>query len=211
MSSGTPTVVLLAGRCGTGKSTFAPYLARRLHGSVLDSDDLFDAPRSAVASASGLGLAVVDGYTWREKVHPRLLELLLALSACAASPSSPVVAVSPWTAMLSSPERFAHATSGLDVSWHWVVLQAEPGVCRYRISRRARPLDARKLERWDDYDASARSLPVPYSAYVVDTSFVRNWDPVAAEVAAWLDRRSAHSSPRGARRRIKEGEHGGAS
>ncbi|MHB1509128.1 MAG: AAA family ATPase [Acidimicrobiales bacterium] len=186
MSSRTPTVVLLAGRCGTGKSTFAPHLVRRLHGSVLDSDDIFDAPRSAVAEASGLGLAVVDGPVWRQEVHPRLLELLLALAACAASSGSPVVAVSPWTAMLSSPERFTRATSGLDISWRWVVLQAEPGVCKYRISDRARPLDASKLANWEDYDSAACSLEIPYGAYVVDTSFVRDWGPVAGEVAAWL-------------------------
>jgi shikimate kinase len=49
--SNPPLVILLAGLPGSGKSTFAPYLARELNGSVLDTDDLFEAPRIAVGAA----------------------------------------------------------------------------------------------------------------------------------------------------------------
>ena len=137
-----PTVVLLAGRSGAGKSTFAPHLARRLGGTVLDSDDLFTAPRQAVGEATGLGVSVVNDPIWRNSVHPRLLSLLLSLAACAASAEHPVVAVSPWTGMLGAPERFATATAGLGIRWRWVVLQAEPGICRERISERGWEMDA---------------------------------------------------------------------
>lgn len=184
-----PTVVLLAGRSGTAKSTFAPHLARRLGGSVLDSDDLFDAPRRAVGWASGLGISVVSDPIWRSSVHPRLLSLLLSLAACAASPGCPVIAVSPWTGMLASPERFVAATAGLDVRWRWVVLQAEPGICRYRISERRWEMDNAKLANWERYDQACRALPVPEGAYVVDTSFVKptQWPQIAEQVGAWVD------------------------
>lgn len=183
-----PTVVLLAGRSGAGKSTFAPYLARRLGGVVLDSDDLFTAPRRAVGEATGLGLSVVNDPIWRGSVHPRLLSLLLSLAACAASTERPVIAVSPFTGMVASPERLVAGTAGVDVRWRWVVLVAEPGICRERISERGWEMDAAKLANWDQYDQACRSLPVPEGAYVVDTSFVgpAQWPQIAEEVGAWV-------------------------
>ena len=121
-----PIVVLLAGRSGVGKSTFAPYLAHHLGAAVFDSDTLFEVPRRVVGDANGLGMAVVSNPLWRESVHPRLLDLLLALAACTATAERPAVAVSPWTAMLCSPERFAAATDGMEVDWRWVMLQGVP-------------------------------------------------------------------------------------
>lgn len=182
-----PIVVLLAGRSGAGKSTFAPYLARHLGAAVLDSDDLFALPRRVVGDANGLGMSVVSDPRWRESVHPRLLDLLLALAACAATGERPAVAVSPWTAMVTSPERFAAATDGMDVDWRWVVLQAAPEICRARIAARGWSMDHAKLADWDNYDRACRALRVPEGAYVADTSFVSSWPALGAGVARWVD------------------------
>ncbi|MHB8191600.1 MAG: AAA family ATPase [Ferrimicrobium sp.] len=91
MSNG-PCVILLAGLPGSGKSTFAPYLASTLNGNALDTDDLFDAPRQVVGAALEIGTRVVDERQWRQVVHPRLLSLFLALASTAATPEHPVVA-----------------------------------------------------------------------------------------------------------------------
>lgn len=181
-----PLVVLLAGRSGAGKSTFAPYLAHHLGGSVLDSDDLFSLPRRLVGDANGLGMAVVNAPLWRGSVHPRLLDLLLALAACAATAKRPAVAVSPWTAMVSSPARFASATEGMEVDWRWVVLQAAPEICRARIAARGWSMDRAKLADWETYDRACRTLPVPEGGCVVNTSSVRSWPALGAEVARWV-------------------------
>jgi broad-specificity NMP kinase len=74
-----PLVVLLAGLPGSGKSAFAPYLAHELNGSVLDTDDLFAAPRIAVGAALGIGTQVVDEPQWREVVHGRRLSPIWCL------------------------------------------------------------------------------------------------------------------------------------
>ena len=204
-----PVVVLLAGRSGAGKSTFAPYLAHHLGAAVLDSDTLFAVPRRVVGDANGLGMAVVSDPLWRESVHPRLLDLLLALAACAATAERPAVAVSPWTAMLCSPARFAIATEGMEVDWRWVMLQAAPEICRARIAARGWSMDHTKLADWDTYDRACRALRVPEGAYVADTSSVSSWPALGAEVARWVkggtlgeDECTAHST-----RRSPIGEH----
>lgn len=76
----------------------------------------------------------------------------------------------------------------MDVRWRWVVLQAEPGICRDRISERGWEMDAAKLANWENYDQACRSLPVPEGAYVIDTSFVgpAQWPQIAEEVGAWV-------------------------
>jgi len=202
------TVVLLAGRSGTGKSTFAPHLARRLGGTVLDSDDLFTVPRQAVGEATGIGVSVVNDPVWRNSVHPRLLSLLLALAACAAREEHPAIAVSPWTAMLASPERFATATAGLEVNWRWVILQAEPGICRYRISERGWEMDSTKLANWDKYDQACRAVPVPFGVYAVNTTHVRptEWPQIAEEVAGWLDGTADTADPNPTRPKIRSSQ-----
>ena len=127
-------VVLLAGLPGSGKSTFAPYLAEALGANVLDTDDLFEAPRIAVGAALGIGTQVVDEPQWREVVHGRLLSLFLALVSTAAIPEHPVVAVSPWTGLRQHyPEAFDQACAGLTSQFRWVIATCPPEIRRSRI------------------------------------------------------------------------------
>ncbi|MHB1712588.1 MAG: AAA family ATPase [Acidimicrobiales bacterium] len=192
-----PTVVLLAGRSGAGKSTFAPYLARRLGGVVLDSDDLFTAPRRAVGEATGLGLSVVNDPIWRGSVHPRLLSLLLSLAACAASTEHPVVAVSPFTGVVASLERLVAGTAGVDVRWRWVVLVAEPGICRCRISERGWEMDAAKLANWENYDQACLTVAPGSSGRLCRRHLKRGSGSVAPDCRrSWgMGRRHDHSPP----------------
>ncbi len=141
-----PVVVLLAGLAGSGKSTFAPYLAESMNATVLDSDNLFDAPRLAVGSALGVGLKIVDEPQWRDVVHGRLLSLFLALASTAATPARPVIAVSPWTAFRQpGSTAFDEACIGLTSEFRWVIATC-PSEIRYgRICSRGREMDATKI------------------------------------------------------------------
>jgi predicted kinase len=181
-------VVLLAGRPGAGKSTFAPLLAGRLGAVVLDSDTLFDATRAQVGAAIGSSRAVVASDVWRTKVHPRLLQLLVAAAGAVACAGRPVVAVSPFTAMRHQPTLFAEAADGCpSVRWRWVVLDASGGCCRRRIETRGWAMDAPKLAGWDAYNADVEREPLPAGALVVDSSGpLESLGGLAARVAQQL-------------------------
>jgi gluconate kinase len=161
-----PLVVLLAGLPGSGKSTFAPYLAEALGVNVLDSDDLFEAPRIAVKAALGIGTRVVDELQWRQVVHGRLLSLFLALASTAATPEHPVIAVSPWTGFRRHyPEAFDKACAGLTSHFRWVIATCPPEIRHERICQRGRAMDATKIATGATPDPD---LAVPSDAITVD-------------------------------------------
>jgi len=161
-----PLVVLLAGLSGTGKSTFASYLAKALDGSVLDTDDIFDMPRIAVGNILGIGTQVVDQPAWRTAVHGRLLSLLLAMASVAATHEHPVVAVSPWTGFRENLNSFDKACVGLDADFRWVIAKCEPKTRYQRICDRARAMDALKMSAGIMLDPK---LAIPPKSIIMDT------------------------------------------
>ncbi|WP_298443276.1 AAA family ATPase [Ferrimicrobium sp.] len=165
--SNQPLVVLLAGLPGSGKYSFAPYLAKAIGAaSVLDTDKLFDAPRIAVGAALGLGTQVVDEPQWKDAVHGRLLSLFIALASTAATPEHPVVAVSPWTGFRQHyPEAFDQACAGLTSQFRWVIATCPPEIRHSRIRSRARAMDATKIATLTRPDPV---LTTPLGAITVD-------------------------------------------
>jgi energy-coupling factor transporter ATP-binding protein EcfA2 len=161
-----PLVILLAGLSGSGKSTFAPCLAKALNATLLDSDDLFVVPRTVVGSALGIGPKIVDEPQWRGVVHGRLLSFFLALASTAATPEHPVVAVSPWTGFRQLRSKaFDEARSGLTSEFRWVIATC-PSEIRYeRICSRGREMDATKIATGPTPDPD---LDVPAGAVFVD-------------------------------------------
>jgi len=175
-----PLVVLLAGLSGTGKSTFAPYLAKELGGTVLDTDNFFDIPRIAVGNALGIGTKIVDYPAWRTTVHGRLISLFLAMVSVAATHEHPVVAVSPWTGFRENLNSFDKACVGLDADFRWVVAKCEPETRYERICKRARPMDSLKV--------SAGVVPDPKLAIPPKSIFIRERRKTPS-VRAGMDRR----------------------
>lgn len=145
MSSSQPLVVLLAGLSGSGKSTFAPYLAKEMSATVLDTDDLFDVPRAAIGAALGIGPKVVDTPQWKGEVHGRLLSLFLAMASTASTAEYPIIAVSPWTGFRKDPSLFDEAQSGLSANFQWVIAICPPEMRYQRICERGREMDATKI------------------------------------------------------------------
>jgi DNA polymerase III delta prime subunit len=153
-------VILLAGEPGSGKSTFAPHLAEALGGSVLDTDDVFGTARELVGEASGAGISVVCSESYQENCHPRLLSLLLAFAATAASNTNPIVAVSPWTGFLKDyPVSFEAACAGLDADFVWVFVVCSPINSYDRMVYRGREIDAAKIAAGIQPRVSLRDLP----------------------------------------------------
>ena len=157
-----PLVVLLAGLSGSGKSTFAPYLAKEMSAHVLDTDDLFDAPRAAVGEALGIGPRVVDDPRWRGEVHGRLISLFLAMASTAATVEHPVIAVSPWTGFRKDPATFDVACAGLSARFRWVIATCSPETRYKRICDRGREMDATKIA----------SGPIPEHDFITPTEAI---------------------------------------
>jgi hypothetical protein len=176
-----PLVVLLAGLSGSGKSTFAPYLAKALDGNVLDSDDLFAVPRIAVGNALGVGTKVVDEPAWRDIVHGRLMSVFLAMASIAATRDHPVVAVSPWTAFREHPDSFDRARVGLDSDFRWVISKCEPETRYQRICDRGREMDTSKVSAGVVLDPK---FTTPPEAVVIDTECDISEYPALAEQVA---------------------------
>jgi len=177
-----PLVILLAGLSGSGKSTFAPYLAESLDATVLDSDYLFDVPRAAAGDALGIGPKIVDEPQWRGVVHGRLLSFFLALASTAATPDHPVIAVSPWTSFRQRDSKpFDEARSGLTSEFRWVIATC-PSEIRYkRICSRGREMDAKKIATGPTPDPD---LDVPTGAICVDLGCGLDLYPSIAREAA---------------------------
>lgn len=177
-----PLVILLAGLSGSGKSTFAPYLAKALDGNVLDSDNLFDQPRVAVGSVLGIGTKIVDEPAWRDIVHGRLLNLFLSIASIAATTEHPIIAVSPWTGFRERPDLFGRARIGLASDFQWVIIRCKPETRYQRICGRGREMDATKINAGVVPDPQ---LMIPHGAIVVDTeSGVLQYPALAEQVAA---------------------------
>jgi hypothetical protein len=184
-----PLVILLAGLSGSGKSTFAPYLAEALDATVLDSDHLFNVPRTVVGSALGIGPKIVDEPQWRGVVHGRLLSFFLALASTAATPDHPVIAVSPWTAFRQLHSKaFDEARSGLTSEFRWVIATC-PSETRYgRICSRGREMDATKIATGPTPDPD---LDVPTGAICVDLGCgLELYPSLACDVAQALQMQS---------------------
>jgi len=162
----SPIVILLAGLSGSGKSTFAPYLAEALDATVLDSDYLFDVPRAAAGDALGIGAKIVDEPQWRSVAHGRLLSFFLSLASTAATPEHPVIAVSPWTSFRQRDSKsFDEARSGLTSEFRWVIATCPSEIRYQRICSRGREMDAKKIAIGPTPDPD---LDVPAGAVCVD-------------------------------------------
>jgi hypothetical protein len=185
-----PLVILLAGEPGSGKSTFAPYLAEALSGSILDSDDVFETTRRLVGEASGVGIDVVCSESYQENCHPRLLSLLLAFAATAARADHPVIAVSPWTGFLKDyPVSFEAACVGLDADFVWVFVVCSPTNSYDRMVYRGREIDAAKIAVGIQPRVSLRDLP---DGLIVDSDDYFGTDAYqkqAARIAGMIRRR----------------------
>ena len=185
MNSSQPLVVLLAGLSGSGKSTFAPHLAKEMSAHVLDTDDLFDVPRAAVGEALGIGPRVVDDPRWRDEVHGRLISLFLAMASTAATVEHPVIAVSPWTGFRKDPATFDVACAGLSARFRWVSATCSPEARYKRICERGREMAATKIASGP---IPEHDLVTPQETITVDLGCDPSAYPeLAYKVAALLD------------------------
>lgn len=170
----TPTLLLVAGNAGVGKSTIADTCARTLGWPVCDKDRVCGALTSALMRAL---TGVPDdrhSRSYRERVQPHEYECLLDTAWGNLTVGLSTIVDAPFLRQLHEPGwldglRSAAADSGATCTVVWVRCGAD--VQRARITRRAAVRDTWKLAHWGDY---RRGLPAGWAPpgvdYVLDTT-----------------------------------------
>ena len=180
-----PYAVLVSGAPGTGKSTLAAALARRLGAAVLDLD-VATGPLTEVVSAL-IGRADLSDPRIAELTRGPRYDTLLALARDNLRAGRPVVLVAPFTAEQSAPGWAAVAGRLADhcaaIVLVWLHLPADELAARLR--RRGAARDAGKLRDPAAFLATVRRDPpdVPHLALDATRPVAELVDHVAERLA----------------------------
>ncbi len=140
-------MVFIAGLPGTGKSTFAPYLAKEIGDAhVFDSDVLFAGVRDSYGKA--LETNAINEPGWITFVHPALMNTLTALAAGCIAGGRSVVVVSPLGRYVGKAGGMEELTANYAWAKPKVVLaKCDEDVRLHRVSNRGRTMDGRVHDR----------------------------------------------------------------
>jgi predicted kinase len=159
---------VIAGAPGTGKSTVAALLLRRLQPvpALLDKDTLFGSLVTEVLTAHGRPHGEREGPWYDEHVKRHEYAGLAAATSEIRQAGCPVMLVGPFTEQIRDPARWrcwAHDLGGEPVRLVWV--RSDPPTLRERLQTRGHARDAGKLATFDAFAERTRpnqAPPVPY-------------------------------------------------
>ena len=183
----SPTLLLISGPPGAGKSTLSRALARELCAAILDKDCI-DEPFSPGER----------GPTYTREVEPRVLAALLALAEINLATGLSVLVDVPWThILLNSPEwktRIESLVAAQQIPLRVIELTLSETTLRSRLAARALDRDQGKLRTeagWAAFRASDRlGEPNPFAdSITIDAE--QNPDHVFASSLSALRARDA--------------------
>lgn len=151
-----PTLLLVCGYAGSGKSEFARFVSRMTGWPVLDKDPLARPLVERLLAAAGCEPDDRHSVFYREQVRPQEYACLMAAADACAEAGASAVLSAPFVAEVTDPgwlERLAErcAAHGTDVSVAWV--HSDPETMHEHITFRAAARDRWKLGHWDAYAA----------------------------------------------------------
>ena len=150
-----PTLHLVIGTAGSGKSTIAQRLARQRDAAYLDKDAMSARFVEAALVAAGYDPGDREGNAYyRERVLPLEYDSLLDVAGANLRLGRPVVVDAPFSPYLSDPtfvtaaaERFGWPPVDVEV----VRVRVSPTTLQERLRRRGLERDRVKLAHWDEY------------------------------------------------------------
>ena len=151
MSEPSPTVLIVMGVAGSGKTTVGSLLAERLGWPFFDADD-FHPEANLEKMRGGMALSDADRLPWLE----RLRELIVD---CLGRNQSAVLACS------ALKESYRRTLAEGDPRVRFVFLQVDPEVLAQRLEQRTGHFFARPL-----LDSQLSALEAPANALTVDAS-----------------------------------------
>jgi len=165
-----PSVCVVIGTAGSGKSTVAQRLARQRGAAYLDKDAM--SARFVEAALLAAGYDPGDREANRfylERILPLEYDSLLDVAGANLRVGRPVVIDAPFSPYLSDPtfitaaaKRFEWPTVGVEV----VRVRVSPTTLQERLRKRGLERDRFKLAHWDEYWAAHGGQPCTWIGVV---------------------------------------------
>jgi predicted kinase len=162
-----PTLRLVIGTAGSGKSTIARRLAREHAAAYLDKDAM--SARFVEAALVAAGYAPGDRESnefYRERILPLEYDSLLDVAGANLRVGRPVVIDAPFSPYLSDPTFITAAAERFDwppVDIEVIRVRVPPAALRDRLRKRGLERDRRKLAHWDEYWAKHGAQPCAWT------------------------------------------------
>lgn len=150
-----PTLRIVIGTAGSGKSTTARRLAQRHRATYLDKDVMFARFVESALVASGHDPGDREGNSYyRDHILPMEYDSLLDVVGANLRLGLAVVVDAPFSPYLSDPDFITAAAQQfgwphVDIEVVWV--RVSPAILRERLRTRGLDRDHAKLDHWDDY------------------------------------------------------------
>ena len=162
-----PTVRIVIGTAGSGKSTIAQQLARQHGAAYLDKDAMSSRFVEAALVAAGYDAGDRESNTYyRDRVLPLEYDSLLDVTGANLRIGRPVVVDAPFSPYLADPgfitaaaERFDWPPVGVEV----VRIRLSPATLQQRLRERGLERDRVKLAHWDQYWAEHGERPCAWT------------------------------------------------
>src|SRR3954447_556624 len=157
-----PTLRIVIGTAGAGKSTIAQRLARQYAAAYLDKDAMSARFVEAALLAAGYdpGDRESNAY-YRERILPLEYDSLLDVAGANLRLGRPVVIDAPFSPYLSDPTFITTAAKRFNwppVKVEVVRVRVTPGTLQDRLRKRGLERDRVKLAHWDEYWAEHGGL-----------------------------------------------------
>src|SRR5688500_3570814 len=162
-----PTLRIVIGTAGSGKSTIAQQLARQHGAAYLDKDAMSSRFVEAALVAAGYdpGDRESNAY-YRDRVLPLEYDSLLDVAGANLRIGRSVVIDAPFSPYLSDPtfittaaERFGWPPVDIEV----IRVRVPPATLRHRLRKRGLERDRVKLAHWDEYWATHGAQPCAWT------------------------------------------------
>jgi len=162
-----PTLRIVIGTAGSGKSTIARRLARQYAAAYLDKDAMSARFVEAALLAAGYnpGDRESNAY-YRERILPLEYDSLLDVAGANLRIGHPVVIDAPFSPYLSDPSFITAAAERFDwppIDVEVVCVRVAPTTLQDRLRKRGLERDRSKLAHWGEYWAEHGGQPCAWT------------------------------------------------
>jgi predicted kinase len=151
---GAPTVVVVGGYAGSGKTEFGRILARSTGWPMLDKDSTTRPVVEAALARLGESPHDREGETYLSVIRPAEYEALRECTMENVQCGNSVIMTAPFLRELRDPawcQRTAAELDALGAVVHAAWVRCDPESMRTYLTRRGAARDASKLANWEDY------------------------------------------------------------